>query len=436
MSAKIALIAHDCQKDDIVSLVTSNLGVFCRYQLIATSNTGQRIKDATNLPVEQVLPGQLGGDIQIAALVATGEIGAVIFLLDPLFPHPQEPGLQPLQRLCAIHNIPLAINLATAEVIVERLRHSYVAHLIFNPVSGQGNAEADLRLIKQLLRPAMKLAIHTTTPQITAQELTQKAIAAHADVIIASGGDGTVSAVADTLVGKDIPLGIIPRGTANAFAVALGISARFNPIRNACDVIIAGNTRVVDAARCNGASMILLAGIGYEAEIVERADREAKNRWGALAYIMAGIQQLNEQKLFETEIEVEGVVKKFHVAAVTVANAAPPTSLMAQGGGTVIVNDGLLDVTIAAPQSDLEALTGMVNLLGAALLKLPTNREDIISLQTKRIKVTANPPQKVVVDGEIIGTTPVEIECIPGGLTVLVPLQNNNQQLQMEGNNW
>jgi diacylglycerol kinase family enzyme len=152
--------------------------------------------------------------------------------------------------------------------------------------------------------------------------------------------------------------------------------------------------------------------------MVERANREAKSRFGALAYILAGIQQLNEHELFTTEIEIEGVVKEFQAGAVTVANAAPPTSVLAQGLGQVTAHDGLLDVTIATPTTKLQAVNAMLNLFGSALIKSTPNRPDIIHLLTKQIKVTTDPPQKIVVDGEIIGTTPVEIECIPNGLTV------------------
>ena len=427
MSAMIALIAHDRKKDEMVNFVKQHQAVFARYQLIATGTTGERVKAQAKLPIELKLSGSMGGDAQIAALVAEGKVTAVIFLLDPLQAQPHEPDIQTLQRICAVHNVPLATNLATAEIIVETLRRTRIAHLIFNPVSGQGNAQEELALIKQLLKPAMELVVHFTTPEISPDQLAREAISAEADLIIASGGDGTVSEVAGALIGTDIPLGIIPRGTANAFAVAMGIPARLTPIRSSCAAIIKGETRIVDAALCNGLPMILLAGIGYEAEIVEKADREAKNRWGALAYIMAGIQQFNERELFETEIEIEGVVKTFHAAAVTVANAAPPSSVMAQGPGEVIAHDGMLDVTIAAPKTDLEAVTAMVNLVGAALLKTPTNREDIINLQTKQIKVTTNPPQKVVLDGELIGTTPIEVECIPGGLTVFAPPVAQNQ---------
>lgn len=433
MPATIAFIAHDRKKDDIVNFARQYQGLLTRYQLVATETTGQRIQGATNLAVTCLLSGPRGGDAQIAALVAEGRVTAMIFLVDPLYAQPHEPDIQLLQRICAIHNVPLAINLITAEAIAQSLRQTRIAHLIFNPVSGQGNAEEELTFIKQMLEPAMNLAVHFTTPKMSAEQLTQEAIAAAADIIIASGGDGTVSAVAGELISSDIPLGVIPRGTANAFAVALGIPARLTPLRSACETILAGKIRVVDAARCNGRPMILLAGIGFEAGAIERADREAKNRWGALAYIMAGIQQFNQQELFETEIEIEGTVKKFQAGAVTVANAAPSTSVMAQGGGAVIAHDGLLDVTIAAPQTELQALTAMVDLFGAALLKTPTNRKDIINLRTQHVKVTTRPAQKVVLDGEIIGTTPVEVECIPQGLTVLAPpIEEVEQQGESE----
>lgn len=295
---------------------------------------------------------------------------------------------------------------------------THSAYLIFNPVSGQGNPDSDLAAIRQLLEPEINLKIHVTTPESNPSQLAAEAVADGVEMLLASGGDGTVSAVAKAAIGTDIPLGIIPRGTANAFAVSLGIP---NNIPGACQVILAGANRKVDAAFCNDVPLLLLAGIGFEAEVVEKADRVAKNRIGNLAYILAGFMQLREQDLFETQIDIEGVSGTLQAGAVTIANAAPPTSILAQGAGKVIADDGLLDITIATPNNWLQAIDAMSELLRSALVKRATNRNDIIYLRTKRIKVVTNPPQKVVVDGEIIGTTPLEVECIPGGLIVLAP---------------
>ena len=250
--------------------------------------------------------------------------------------------------------------------------------------------------------------------------MAKQAIASKPDLIIASGGDGTVSAVAGAVMKKDIPLGIIPRGTANAFAMALGITQQILPIRRACEIILAGKTRVVDAARCNGMPLILLAGIGFEAETVARADREAKNRWGSLAYIVAGWQQLEQQLMFDAEIEINGKTQKFQAGAITVANAAPVTSIMAQGTGRVVVDDGLLDVTIATAETKLQAVVTMLGMLESALIHTNNEINNVVHLQTSKIKISADPPQKVVLDGEIIGTTPLVIETVPKALKVLV----------------
>jgi YegS/Rv2252/BmrU family lipid kinase len=292
------------------------------------------------------------------------------------------------------------------------------ACLIFNPVAGQNNPEQDLAIIRAILEPAIALDIYLTTEEVDAGELVQEAIARGVETVIASGGDGTLSAAAAALVGTNIPLGVIPRGTANAFASALKLP---DTIDAACEIILAGATRQVDAAMCNGKPMVLLAGIGFEAETVEKADRDAKNRFGLLAYILAGIKQLQEMEAFEAEIETEDKIITVAAVAVTVANAAPATSILAQGPAGVIVDDGLLDVTLIAPANVAGAIAASYHLFRTALSGNPVERDDIGYLKAKHLKITTNPPQKVVLDGEIIGTTPIEVECIPGGLTILVP---------------
>ena len=422
MARTIALIAHDDKKDDIVDFAIRHQPLLSRYHLIATGTTGKRIADATKLKIETMASGKLGGDTQIAARVVAGEVIAVIFLIDPLNAQPHEPDIQTLLRICNLHLVPLATNLGTAEAIAESFAQSLVAHLIFNPVSGSGNGKQDLDFIKQMLEPHLHLEVHLTSPDIDPQELAVQAISQDADLIIASGGDGTVSAVAGAVIGTGIPLGIIPRGTANAFGMALGITQQINQLRRACEIILAGKIRTIDAAKCNNLPLILLAGIGYEAETIEKADREAKNRWGSLAYLMAGWQQLDEQNLFEAEIEIGGEIRTFQAGAITIANAAPPTSVLAQGIGEVIADDGLLDITIATVDNKVQAVTTILSMLGAALIRTNAELDNIVHLRSPRVKISAQPTQKVVLDGEIIGNTPLEIECLPQSLQVFAPI--------------
>ena len=428
MARTIALIAHDDKKDTLVNFAIRHEPLLSRYHLIATGTTGNRVRETTSLEIELMASGSMGGDAQIAARVVAGEVIAVIFLIDPLNAQPHEPDIQALLRICNVHLVPLATNLGTAEAIANSFAQSLVAHLIFNPVSGGGNAKQDLDFIKQMLEPHLHLEVHLTSPDISPQELASQAIATDADLIIASGGDGTVSAVAGAVIGTKIPLGVIPRGTANAFSMALGITQQIGQLRRACEVILAGKTRVIDAAYCNNLPLILLAGIGYEAETIEKADREAKTRWGSLAYIMAGWQQLDEQQLFEAEVEIEGEVKTFQAGAITVANAAPPTSVLAQGIGEVVVDDGLLDITIATVDNKIQAVTTLFSMLGAALIRTNAELDNIVHVRSRQVKISASPDQKVVLDGEIIGNTPLEIECLPHSLTVFAPPENKAQQ--------
>lgn len=429
MPTSIALIAHDNKKDDMVAFAHQHQETLSRFHLIATGTTGERIQTGTGLAVERFNSGPVGGDTEIAARVVVGEVAAVVFLIDPLYSQPHEPDIRALLRVCEVHDVPLATNLATAHLVMQGLSKRRIAHLIFNPVSGTGNPDQDLALIRQLLEPQIQLNVLFTKPDVDPIELAQEAVAklqssqSTEDIdtgfIIASGGDGTVSAVASAVVETDIPLGVIPRGTANAFAVALGIPTN---LRAACETIAAGNTRVIDTARCNDTPMILLAGLGFEAGMVDKADRDLKRRLGSLAYVLAGAQQLAEQQAFDAEIEIDGKVSQVTTGAITIANVAPPTSVLAQGFGEVIPDDGLLEVTIATSSNRFQGLNALASLFTSALVKAQIKREDIVCLRTNRLRISTDPQQDLVIDGEIIQANPIVFECIPQGLTVLAPL--------------
>jgi methylglyoxal synthase len=113
----IALIAHDARKDEIVAFVKDHIEIFQKMKLVATGTTGRRLQEA-GLDVECKLSGPLGGDAQIAAMAAEGRLQAIFFFRDPLGKHPHEPDVQMLLRICDVHNVPLATNLATASLLL------------------------------------------------------------------------------------------------------------------------------------------------------------------------------------------------------------------------------------------------------------------------------------------------------------------------------
>ena len=117
----IALIAHDRKKDEMVNFVIAYEPVFKPHRLFATGTTGTRIMENTQLEVHRFMSGPLGGDQQIGAMVAENEMDLVIFLRDPLMAQPHEPDIIALLRLCDVQGIPVATNIATAELLVKSL---------------------------------------------------------------------------------------------------------------------------------------------------------------------------------------------------------------------------------------------------------------------------------------------------------------------------
>ena len=114
----IALIAHDGKKQEMIEFALGHLDRLNLFTLVGTATTAANVAAATGLTVEQLLSGPYGGDVQIAARVALGQIAAVIFLVDPLNAHPHDPDIQAVQRVCNVHNVPLATNTATADLIL------------------------------------------------------------------------------------------------------------------------------------------------------------------------------------------------------------------------------------------------------------------------------------------------------------------------------
>ena len=114
----IALIAHDGKKKDMLAFVRRFERTLSNHRLVATATTGNLIGQATGLRVERMLSGPQGGDLQIGARVAAGEVDMVIFLRDPLSAQPHEPDIAALLRVCEVHNVPFVTNVAGAQILI------------------------------------------------------------------------------------------------------------------------------------------------------------------------------------------------------------------------------------------------------------------------------------------------------------------------------
>ena len=114
----IGLIAHDSKKTLMQNFCIAYRGILCRHELFATEITGRLVEEVTNLSIHKLLSGPLGGMQQLGSQIAQNDIDALIFLRDPMAPKPHEPNVNDVVRLCDVHNIPMATNLATAELLV------------------------------------------------------------------------------------------------------------------------------------------------------------------------------------------------------------------------------------------------------------------------------------------------------------------------------
>ena len=137
-----------------------------------------------------------------------------------------------------------------------------------------------------------------------------------------------------------------------------------------------------------------------------------------MAYFIYGAQRLWDFKTFEADIEIDNDKFTANATAITIANAAPPTSLLAQGPAGVIYDDGMLDITIVAPRNRSGAISASYHLLKTSFEGSAVERDDLSYFRTKYLKICTNPVQKIVLDGELMGDTPLEINCIPNSLKV------------------
>lgn len=122
MRTRVALIAHDRKKPEMIALCRDYQEMLAQEELVATKSTGGLIEELTGLHVTRVNSGEKGGDLQIGSMIASDEIKAVVFLRDPLTAHPHEPDINAVLKICDVNNVPLATNISTARLVLGHLK--------------------------------------------------------------------------------------------------------------------------------------------------------------------------------------------------------------------------------------------------------------------------------------------------------------------------
>lgn len=295
--------------------------------------------------------------------------------------------------------------------------------LIANPVSGGGKwHEAEAEIVS-LLSPFMTLEIKLSNAGCSARQLAQQARQAGCKLVIACGGDGTVTEVASALVGSDTCLGIIPLGTTNALSHALwGISAKLMPVRSACLNILDGQSHAIDTAHCNDKLMLLLAGVGFEQQMVAAADRDKKNQLGQLAYLNGLWQAVQSNHIQSLWVKFdEQPEQPLDTASLVVANAAPLTTLLAQGRGAPDLTDGKLDITWLLADNEDSQFLGLAELALAGLTNInPSVASQSCQASKIAVRRQDDQPLHYVIDGELFEAKTLEISINPASLCVML----------------
>ncbi|NCP64869.1 MAG: hypothetical protein GW763_08680 [Paraglaciecola sp.] len=292
--------------------------------------------------------------------------------------------------------------------------------IIANPVAGGGKWVQNKALVLQMLSPHYKVEVLETSETTSAAKLTRQAVAAGHRFIVACGGDGTISEVANELVGGDLCLGLLPMGTANSLChVFLGVSTKILPIETACEALIDRHVQRIDTAQCNDELVLLVAGIGLSQKMIEQADRKHKNADGQFAYLQALYEAVvqNETTTFKVSTDHQGM-QDISTASLVVANAAPFTSVLAQGGGEPDFSDGLLDITWLPGEEDVT--NQFINLSTLAMKALGIDIADnrLGFIQAKRVTISSDKKIKYIIDGENREADKIEISVKPSSLNV------------------
>ena len=286
--------------------------------------------------------------------------------------------------------------------------------LIFNPVSGTENPSTRRLSLEELAkRSGLECALIETERGQGAAPLAKQAVADHMDRLIVSGGDGSVTEAAHALAGTETALAVLPAGTGNLLAINLGIPLN---LEEAMRLALTGEALPTDIGRVNGQVFLVAVGMGLDARMIRDADREAKKKYGALAYVLAVLRNLPRPNAWYS-ITIDGRRIRRPGQTVLVSNLGRITAGLELVPGSD-PSDGLLEVAILKSQR----LTDLAR-MGWRMLRSERRPRDVLEVHRGRhILVEAERPLPVQFDGEIAGRTArLDVQVEPGALKFVRP---------------
>lgn len=283
--------------------------------------------------------------------------------------------------------------------------------LLVNPTSGRGKGARIAPVVAARLRKAgLEVVELITTSAEDVPPRTREAIKTLADAVVVVSGDGTIHQVVQEMAGGELPLGVVPAGTGNDFARALGVP--LDDPEAAADRIVAGATRRIDLLKAKDEYITTIVASGFDSLVNKRANAMSWPK-GQARYKVATFAELRTFKPLPYTVTLDGEVIETDAMLVTVG------TVPSYGGGLricegAVIDDGLLDVTIIKPVSRLTLLQMFPKLPKGTHVphpKVEQLRGRSVRLESAGITAYA--------DGEPLGALPLDIEVVPGGLTVL-----------------
>ncbi|MEN6547598.1 MAG: diacylglycerol kinase family protein [Armatimonadia bacterium] len=290
--------------------------------------------------------------------------------------------------------------------------------MIVNPQAGRGHSSRVAGQVAGTLRAAgWEVDIAVTTAPEHAETLAREA-ASDTDLVVACGGDGTLSEVLNGLFGTDVPAALLPVGTGNDFARTLGLPR--DP-GEAAFALLRGAERRVDLLQVveTGRVAINVMGVGFDATVAATMNRHTR-RGGLGAYLLAVLIELGRYRMTDLSLQIDGEEWEGQALLVAVANA------QSYGAGMRIaprasVTDGLLDVVLVEPMNRLGFLCTLPKVFTGRHVKHPAVRY----WQAREVTLRTSMPVPVLIDGDLRGETPVTIRVLPQAARLWLPDQTS-----------
>ena len=295
--------------------------------------------------------------------------------------------------------------------------------MIYNPRAGKlgRNGHGPLHRAVEILRQDghQVTMVPTTGPQM-AGALAREQVESGADLVLAAGGDGTINEVAEGLVGSEVPLGVLPAGTANVLATEMKLGSRLD--RAAARLGECRPYRIpLGHVTCDGGAVsrhfLLMAGIGLDAHIVYRVSAPLKAAAGKLAYWVAGWSLLGRH-LAEFSVEMNGVQRK--------CSFALASKVRNYGGDFEIARDvSLFDDQFEVVLFEGRSTIPYVKYFGGLMLNRLEGMKGVTVARAQCLRMLAPEDDRVYlqIDGEFVGHLPAEVRIVPEAITLLVPPQ-------------